>query len=78
MIIEIFLFILTTGVIVNRLIINSIQKILLMKNIGLHRAVIYGANRRGIDVYNTLKNHSHHGINVIGFIKSDSDKGNVL
>ena len=63
----------TSGILINRLIIHSFQKILLSKNIGLSKAVIFGYNRRGLDVFNTLKSHPHHGINVIGFIKSEDD-----
>ena len=47
-----------------------------MKKIGLNDSVILGVNRRGLDVYNTLKSHSHHGINVIGFIKGFDDPDN--
>mgnify|MGYP006142650857 FL=1 len=60
-------------VLLYRFIIHSFQKILLMKKIGLNQAIILGANQRGLDVFNSLNNHSHHGINVMGFIKSFDD-----
>ena len=47
-----------------------------MKKFGLNDALILGVNRRGLDVYNTLQSHSHHGINVIGFIKGYDDPEN--
>ena len=47
-----------------------------MKKFGLNESIILGVNRRGLDVYNTLQNHSHHGINVIGFIKGYDDPEN--
>ena len=49
-----------------------------MKKIGLNDSVILGVNRRGLDVYNTLQNHSHHGLNVIGFIKGYDDPENLM
>ena len=66
-------FIFASSVIINRFIIHSFQKILLMKNFGLNDAIIFGANRRGLDVYNFLKDHPHHGINVVGFVKAHDD-----
>ena len=62
-----------SSLLINRFIIHSIQKVLLMKNFGLKDVIILGVNRRGLDVYNTLQNHSHHGLNVIGFIKGYDD-----
>ena len=61
---------------VNRLLIHSFQKLLLLKNIGLTETVILGTNRRGIDVCNALNDHSHHGLKVMGFIKADDDPVN--
>jgi len=61
---------------VNRLLIHSFQKLLLLKNIGLTETVILGMNRRGIDVCNALNDHSHHGLKVMGFIKADDDPVN--
>jgi len=61
---------------VNRLLIHSFQKLLLLKNIGLTETVILGTNRRGIDVCNALIDHSHHGLKVMGFIKADDDPVN--
>ena len=66
----------TSALLINRFIVHSFQKLLLMKKIGLNDSVILGVNRRGLDVYNTLQNHSHHGINVIGFIKGYDDLEN--
>ena len=63
----------TSALLINRFIVHSFQKLLLMKKIGLNDSVILGVNRRGLDVYNTLQNHSHHGLNVIGFIKGYDD-----
>ena len=62
-----------SGVLLNRFLIHSLQKVLLLKDIGLSETVILGANRRGIDVFNTLNSHSHHGIKVSGFIKAKDD-----
>jgi len=62
---------------VNRLLIHSFQKLLLLKNIGLTETVILGTNRRGIDVCNSLNDHSHHGLKVMGFIKADDDPVNL-
>ena len=61
---------------VNRLVIHSFQKLLLLKNIGLTETVILGTNRRGIDVCNALNDHFHHGLKVMGFIKADDDPVN--
>ena len=61
---------------VNRLLIHSFQKLLLLKNIGFTETVILGTNRRGIDVCNALNDHSHHGLKVMGFIKADDDPVN--
>lgn len=61
---------------VNRLLIHSFQKLLLLKNIGLTETVILGINRRGINVCNALNDHSHHGLKVMGFIKADDDPVN--
>lgn len=47
-----------------------------MKKFGLNESIILGVNRRGLDVYNSLQSHSHHGINVIGFIKGYDDPEN--
>ncbi len=60
-------------VLVNRFMIHSIQKLLLLNNIGLTETVILGANRRGLDVYNSLKDHSQHGLKVIGFVTAHDD-----
>ena len=65
-----------SALLVNRFIIHSVQKLLLMKNFGLTDSIILGVNRRGLDLYNTLQSHSHHGINVIGFIKGYDDPDN--
>ena len=62
-----------SSLLINRFIIHSIQKVLLMKNFGLKDIIILGVNRRGLDVYNSLQSHSHHGLNVIGFIKGYDD-----
>ena len=62
-----------SSLLINRFIIHSIQKVLLMKNFGLKDVIILGVNRRGLDVYNSLQSHSHHGLNVIGFIKGYDD-----
>tara|TARA_B100000700_G_C14881180_1_gene778151 strand:- start:2 stop:1117 length:1116 start_codon:yes stop_codon:yes gene_type:complete len=61
---------------VNRLLIHSFQKLLLLKNIGVTETVILGTNRRGIDVCDSLNDHSHHGLKVMGFIKADDDPVN--
>ena len=66
-----------TGIVLlNRFIIHSFQKLLLLRNIGLTETVILGTNRRGIDVYKSLKEHSHHGLKVMGFVKADDDPTN--
>lgn len=59
--------------IVGRIGIHTIQKLLLGQNIGLRKAVILGANRRGLDVYNNLQNSYHHGLSVTGFVKAYDD-----
>ena len=47
-----------------------------MWSFGLNESIILGVNRRGLDVYDTLQNHSHHGINVIGFIRGYDEPDN--
>jgi exopolysaccharide biosynthesis polyprenyl glycosylphosphotransferase len=62
-----------SNVLIIRFIFHSFQKILLMKNFGLDRAFILGINRRGLDVFKSLNNYAHHGINPIGFIQAYDD-----
>ena len=59
--------------IIGRIIVHTIQKLLLRKNIGLKKAIIFGVNRRGLDVYNKLQDSYHHGLAIAGFIKANDD-----
>ena len=59
--------------IIGRIIVHTIQKLLLRKNIGLKKAIILGVNRRGLDVYNKLQDSYHHGLAIAGFVKANDD-----
>ena len=59
--------------ITNRFFIHTMQKILLNRNIGLNKALILGANRRGEAIYKELLNHSYHGLKVEGFVRALDD-----
>ena len=66
-------FILSGFLILGRILIHTIQKLLLKQNIGLKKAVILGVNRRGIDVYDKLQTSNHHGLAIAGFVKANDD-----
>ncbi len=59
--------------IIGRIIIHTIQKLLLRKKIGIRKAVILGVNRRGVDVYEKLSRSFHHGLEVEGFLQAGDD-----
>jgi len=59
--------------IIGRIIVHTIQKLLLRKNIGLKKAIILGVNRRGLDVYNKLQGTYHHGLAIAGFVRANDD-----
>ena len=63
----------STLLIINRFIIHSVQKYFLKMKIGLNNALILGFNRRGNDVFNSLKYSSYHGLRVVGFVKAEDD-----
>ncbi|MBT6472193.1 MAG: sugar transferase [Candidatus Marinimicrobia bacterium] len=66
-------FILSGFLILGRILIHTIQKLLLKQNIGLKKAVILGVNRRGIDVYDKLQTSYHHGLAIAGFVQANDD-----
>ncbi len=66
-------FILSGFLILGRILIHTIQKLLLKQNIGLKKAVILGINRRGIDVYDKLQTSYHHGLAIAGFVQANDD-----
>jgi exopolysaccharide biosynthesis polyprenyl glycosylphosphotransferase len=66
-------FILSGFFILGRILIHTIQKLLLKQNIGLKKAVILGVNRRGIDVYDKLQTSYHHGLAIAGFVQANDD-----
>ena len=66
-------FILSGFLILGRILIHTIQKLLLKQNIGMRKAVILGVNRRGIDVYDKLQTSYHHGLAIAGFVQANDD-----
>ena len=66
-------FILSGFLILGRILIHTIQKLLLKQNIGMRKAVILGVNRRGLDVYEKLQQSYHHGLTIRGFVKAKDD-----
>ena len=56
-----------------RFFIHSFQKYLLKIKVGHNNAVILGLNRRGLAVFNSLKDQHFHGLRVEGFIKASDD-----
>ena len=56
-----------------RFFIHSFQKYLLKIKVGNNNAVILGLNRRGIAVFNSLKDQHFHGLRVKGFIQASDD-----
>ena len=66
-------FIFSGFLILGRILIHTIQKLLLKQNIGMRKAVILGVNRRGLDVYEKLQQSYHHGLTVTGFVKAKDD-----
>jgi len=59
--------------IINRFFIHTIQKAFLNKKIGLNNALILGINRRGVEVFNSMKTQPYHGLKVKGFIQAKDD-----
>lgn len=56
-----------------RVIVHTVQKLLLKQKIGLRKAVILGLNRRGLDVLEKLQQSYHHGLSISGFLKANDD-----
>tara|TARA_Y100000591_G_scaffold100043_1_gene84959 strand:- start:2782 stop:4140 length:1359 start_codon:yes stop_codon:yes gene_type:complete len=56
-----------------RFFIHSFQKYLLKIKVGHNNAVILGLNRRGLAVFNSLKDQHFHGLRVKGFIQASDD-----
>jgi len=71
-------FIFSGFIIAGRIIIHSLQKLLLRNKIGLRKAVILGVNRRGIEVYENLQKGYQHGLSVQGFITAKDDPQTLI
>lgn len=57
---------------IGRLMVRSIQRNLLIKGIGRRHTIIIGCGQKAIDIFRQIKTHRALGLDVIGFLKTDS------
>jgi exopolysaccharide biosynthesis polyprenyl glycosylphosphotransferase len=57
---------------IGRLMVRSIQRNLLIKGIGRRHTIIIGCGQKAINIFRQIKTHRALGLDVIGFLKTDS------